>query len=344
MSEQDAEDEVAALTKQVADDKKFIKETEDSLATKKEAWKERSTLRAGEIEAISKAIYILHNDDARDLFKKSFASQGVALLQVQISEQRKAANGAVAALRSAAQKTGDQRLLTLARLVEEPAGGSVKVEFEPVIKAIDKMIALLNEEENKDLEIKETCESDRMEDTRKAVVASREIDELTDTVTKLVSDIAKLKEEVESLEAEHKKVQEELDAATKIREDEHAAFKISDKDDEEAAETVKSAEEVLKSFYSENGLVFAQKGKAPEVTAGEAPPPPPPTWEGGYGGKTGESTGILSIMEMVYQDILEDKAKAKAEEDKSQKEYDEFKADSESHMESLTNEINDKAG
>jgi len=340
MSEQDASDEVAALKTQVADDKKFIKETEASLAAKKEEWKERQVLRAGELAAINKAISILHNNDARDLFKKSFASQGFFLQIQTTSTQKKAANGAALALKSAAQKSGDQRLLTLASLLANP--DSVKTNFDPVLKAIEKMIALLKDEGNKDLEIKESCESDRMSDTRKAILASRAIDEMTDKVTKIVADIAKLKEDIENLEAEHKQVQEDLDAATKIRDDEHGNWKVTDKDDEDAAETVKNARDVLQNFYSENSLMLAQKGKAPVVTAGEAPPPPPPTWEGGYGGKTGETTGVLAILDMVHQDILSDRAKAKTEEDKSLAEYDEFKSDSETHMESLTNEINDK--
>merc|ERR1719254_279188 len=81
MSKQDAQDEVDALKDQVKDDTKFIAQTEKALADKKKSWKVRSDLRAGEIAAINKAIYILHNDDARDLFKKSFASQE-SLLQV----------------------------------------------------------------------------------------------------------------------------------------------------------------------------------------------------------------------------------------------------------------------
>merc|ERR1719443_1051735 len=75
MSRQESEDELNALKKQVKDDTKFIAQTEKSLEEKKAEWKKRSALREGEIAAISKAIYILHNDDARDLFKKSFASQ-----------------------------------------------------------------------------------------------------------------------------------------------------------------------------------------------------------------------------------------------------------------------------
>merc|ERR1719238_2425712 len=76
MSRQDSQDELNALRKQVKDDTKFIGQTEKSLADKKKAWKVRSNLRSEELAAVSKAIYILHNDDSRDLFKRSFDSQG----------------------------------------------------------------------------------------------------------------------------------------------------------------------------------------------------------------------------------------------------------------------------
>merc|ERR1719502_1605837 len=106
MSRQDAKDELDALTKQVADDKKFIADTEASLATKKKEWKERQALRAGEIAAINKAIYILHNDDARDLMKRSFASQGFLQTgQTAHKAQTRRAQTAAAALKVAAQRS-----------------------------------------------------------------------------------------------------------------------------------------------------------------------------------------------------------------------------------------------
>merc|ERR1719460_1548197 len=122
-----------------------------------------------------------------------------------------------------------------------------------------------------------------------------------------------------------------------MREDENASWKVTDKDDKDAAATVQSAKEVLENFYKENDLVFAQKAKQPVsgMAAGDVPPPPPPTWEGGYGGKTGESQGIVAIMEMVREDILKDRADAKSDEDSSQKEYDSFKKDSEDKMKEL---------
>merc|ERR1719440_2347218 len=339
MSREDAVDEVDALTKQVADDTKFIAQTEKSLAEKKEAWKVRSALREGELSAISKAIEILHNDDARDLFKRSFASQAPGeFLQVQQTSSK--ARKVSEALRETAKRSGDARLYRLARLAEEPEVKSVKGRFGPIIKAIDKMIAQLQDEENADLEIKQKCEKDRMDNTREAIVASRDIDEMTDLITKLTAEIEECKKTIEELIAEHKKTEEALKKATRQREDEHAEFLKTDADDKAAAETVASAMEVLESFYKENDLMFVQKKKQPVtgMAAGEAPPPPPATWEGGYGGKTGEATGIIAIMEMVHEDIVKDRKDAQADEDKSEEEYQAFKEDSENHMKELMKE------
>jgi hypothetical protein len=342
MSKQEAQDEVDSLKKQVKDDTKFIGQTEKSLAAKKDAWKVRSELRAGELAAISKAIYILNNDDARDLMKKSFASQESFMQIAQTAHKAKAqrASSAAQALQEAARRSGDARLLSLAASLKAGPKESVKTKFDPIIKAIDKMIKLLKSEEDKDLEIKQTCEEDRMEDTRTAIVASRDIDDMTDLVNKLAAKIAECEKTIEELLAEHKKTKEELKKATRMRDDEHAAWEVTDKEDKDAAATVMSAKEVLEGFYKDNDLVFVQKGKQPVtgMAAGEAPPPPPPTWEGDYGGKTGESMGIVAIMEMVHEDIVKDRKDAKADEDSSQKEYDAFKEDSEAHMEELMDE------
>merc|ERR1740133_215921 len=117
MSRQESQDEVDALKKQVSNDEKFISQTEKALADKKAAWKVRSDLRTGEIAAISKAIFILHNDDARDLFKKSFGSQ---FLQVGQKVHKAMVQSAAVALRDAALRSGDQRLSALAATIAGP--------------------------------------------------------------------------------------------------------------------------------------------------------------------------------------------------------------------------------
>merc|ERR1711972_328392 len=106
------------LTKQVADDKKYIIQLDKALADKKAEWKARLSLRSEEQEAISKAIAILHGDDARDLFKKSFTSQGYLFLQESTSSLAHRGSAAFNTLTAAGKATKDSRLVALAARVQ----------------------------------------------------------------------------------------------------------------------------------------------------------------------------------------------------------------------------------
>merc|ERR1719271_2031965 len=99
----------------------------------------------------------------------------------------------------AAQQSGDQRLVALANDLAKPK--SVKGKFDPIIKSIEKMVRQLKREENQDLETKQTCEDDRMDNTRKAITNSREIDEKTDEITALDAKIAECQKTIKDLEA-----------------------------------------------------------------------------------------------------------------------------------------------
>merc|ERR1719235_1957083 len=92
----DCKAEIEDLEEQLEADTKIIDETTTALADKKAEYKERKASRAKELKAVSKAISILYSDDARDLFKKSYYSQTLEFLQVDmgssaaVQAQRKA--------------------------------------------------------------------------------------------------------------------------------------------------------------------------------------------------------------------------------------------------------------
>jgi len=221
-SKEDSEAERDALETQISNDKGFIEATANDLATKKAEWKDRQELRAGEIEAINKAIAILHSDDARDMFKSSFKSQSFMQLK---STSRSQSVRAADVLASAAKRSGDKRMAALAKSLQTPnesmATGS---HFDEVIAAIDDMVATLKGEEETDLENKETCEKDRADDTRTAIKAARTMDERSDTVDALTNDIAEIVKTIAENEAEIKSIQEELAKATTMRGDEHTEW------------------------------------------------------------------------------------------------------------------------
>merc|ERR1712032_742624 len=193
MSLSEAEAEIKNLKGQVKNDDGYIKQVKDELEAKKKEWKERQEMRSKEQEAVSKAIAILYSDDARDLFKKSFASQGYMLLQETqnkaLTERRWQAKEAIL---QAARDGKDSRLVALASAMVKTGKG-----FDKVIEAIDKMLELLKKEEKEDLEIKEDCEKSRADDTREAIVMSREIDDLSDEITRWKSEIKEFEKEKE---------------------------------------------------------------------------------------------------------------------------------------------------
>jgi peptidoglycan hydrolase CwlO-like protein len=330
MNKEEAQAEVDSLTKQVENDTKYIAQVKKSLAEKKEEWKDRQALRAAEVAAMNKAISILHSDDARDMMKKSFSSQGYLFLQTTSNSR---GSKAASILRKAA-RDHQARLFGLAARASTPS------HFKEVVAAIDKMVDVLKEEEAKDLEIKEECESNRARDSRKAVVLSRDIDEMTDLIATLEGEIADHKEQVARNKQDIQENKDELKEATRVREAETAEFKVSKKDDEAVHELILQATGVLKNFYSDNGLMLIQKSaRAPASKAGEAPPPPPATWEAPYGGKTEESTGIIAILEMVAEDVQKDIALAQAAEEKAQTAYDEAKKNIEANIANLEADI-----
>jgi hypothetical protein len=334
MSKQDSETEMNALKTQITNDKNYIEATATDLENKKAEWKDRQALRRGEIAAINKAISILHSDDARDLFASSLKSQSF----LQVAAQSKSGSAAQVLAR-ASTLSGDKRLAKLAKSLEDPpASMATGSHFDEVIAAIDDMITTLKDEEDMDLENKETCEHDRADDTRTAIKAARTMDERTDTIAELKNDIVEIEKTITENLAEIKSIQEEVSKAEKQRAEEHAEWQQSNSDDQAAKQLVIQAKDVLAGFYEDNNLVLIQnsKKKMDPVNAGEAPPPPPPTWENpSYGGKTGESQGIVAVLEMIAEDIQKDTDKAKAEEDKAQTSFEHFETNSENQIQTL---------
>merc|ERR1719219_898967 len=304
--------------------------------------KARKELRTGEIAAFSKAIEILNNDDARDLRKRSFESQGYMLLQEEgtVVASLRRIESAASVLKEASQSGADMRLAAMAGRVSIM---STKGHFDEVIKSIDKMVKTLKDEEATDLENKEDCEQSRAEDTRKSILLSRAMDDATDTITRLASEIEEIKSDIKDNEKAKAKAKEELKEATRQRQDENTEFKANLKDDKEMASVLAKAKAVLKDFYKENDLMLVQRQPevAAELKAGEAPPPPPSTWDKPYGGKTQVSMGVVAALEVIEDDVQKDIDTAKAAEKKAKEEYDTFKEETEDLMKDLSTAITD---
>jgi hypothetical protein len=314
-------------------DEKYIGDTQASCATKADEWAERKRLRAEEKASIAQAIATLRSDDARDLFKKSFDSHGAFFLQTSASvhkvEHRPMIKNAMAALMKTAVKSGDVRLLLLA---QKHAGGALSKgdPFAPVIKDIDGFIADLKEEEEADMKEKEMCEKERAERTQRVQIYSKQIDMSTAVIGRLTEHIAASQKQVDQINVEIKENEDAKRDATEIRNKEKVEYGASVDDDTAAGQVVENAIAVLKSFYQNNELNapgFVQVRAAKMEEPGEAPTPPPSTWGSEYKGASGETGGIVALMEGIKADIEKDIRAADKEEADAQAAYDKLCAD-----------------
>merc|ERR1719161_3180208 len=361
LNKQEAQDELDMLDTRVKNDEKFIKQSEDSFKTKSDEWKERCRLRGAEMASISEALSVLRSDDARDLAKKSMASQTAMFLQHSAEDKcsRKRNRKAIHLLREGAKKHSDLRLSMLASMLQLHSG---KGKFEKVEKAIDKMVEDLHAEEDEDLEIKENCEADRMKNTKVAKKKSQEIDDKTAFISRKNAQIATLKTKIANLVKNIKDLNMQISEAKAMRDAENAEYKVVKADDVAAKTLIEKTKTVLMKFYEGEGLALVQaktkkkaevhiEKQAPVVAAGEAPPPPPPTWQEPYGGSPGEANGIQAILLMIVDDIEKDIRVATEEEDEQQSDFDDYKSTTENTIGKLEDqkaeyeeEVGDKEG
>jgi len=336
----EAQTESDELTGQNERDKGFIADAKTTCAAKASAWEERKRVRAGEKAAIAQTIATLRSDDARDLFKKSFSSQG-KLLQTSVVHKpvHHRLQRGLKMMRKTAIKAGNMRLLTRVQNVEAKVAKqpSEKSPFEAIVKQVDEEIASLLQEEADDLREKEDCQKQRQEKTAEVEMRAKAIDTNTARIARFHNYIADAERRVEEIIAEIKALEEQKKDAEAQRVKEKAEFEQALEDDTKALEVVNNAKKVLEDFYARESLALGFVQVAAHTSApGEAPTPPPSTWdEGGYKGAAGESGGVVGLMEMIAADIGKDIQKADAEEAEAVTAYEKLVADIDADILSL---------
>jgi septal ring factor EnvC (AmiA/AmiB activator) len=333
-------------------DKKFLANLEVNCAAKKKEWAVRSATRAEELVALADTIKVLNDDDALELFKKTLPSASASFVQVAVT-----ANALKARALAMIQAPHSARLDFIALALR-----GKKIGFEGVIKMIDEMVATLAQEQKDDDDKKEYCaaEFDSSDDKKKAL--ERSIADLETAIAKTEEAIAGLKDSIAALEAGIKALDKQVAEATEQRKQEHVDFNDLIAQDSAAKEVLKFAKNRLNKFYnpklykappkrelSEEDRITVNNGgtlaptAAPGGIAGTgiealaqvslhaqgqvAPPPPPETFDA-YSKKSGESAGVIQMIDMLVKDLDKEMTEAEAEEKDAQADYEQMMKDS----------------
>jgi len=350
---EDVSDTQAALEA----DQEFLKELEKNCKTKTAEWEERQKTRAEELVALADTIKVLNDDDALDLFKKTLPGPSSSFVQVSVSAaaMRSRASAVLGGARKVAlpQDKAGLELLTLALAGKKSLnqGG-----FDKVVKMVDEMVEVLKKEQQDDDHKKEYCfaQFDVADDKKKGLARTVSLEK--NAIATAKDSIATLAEEIAALEAGIKALDKSVAEATEQRKEENAEYKELMAADTAAKEVLGFAKNRLNKFYnpklfkaapkqelSEEERIFVNNGGTPPPTdapggiAGtgieafvqlsaqtlrkDAPGPPPETWAA-YAKKSGESSGVIGMVDLLIKDLEKELTEAKTEEKEGQADYE----------------------
>jgi len=312
---------------------------------------------------LADTIKILNDDDALELFKKTLPSAGSSFVQVgeSVSTMK---NRALALVRGARKMAGhgertnlDFLLLALSGQKSLAAG-----TFDKVLKMIDEMVDVLSKEQESDDQKKEYCEKqfDTADDKKKGL--ERKVSDEDGAIAAAKEGIATLIDEMEALTTGIKDLDKSVAEATAQREEEHADYKDLMASDSAAKELIAIAKNRLNKFYnpklykpkakrelsSEDRIYENMGGDVPTTTPGgiadtgvtvlaqvrahtqrsdAAPAPPPATWDA-YQKKSGETNGVMAMMDILIGDLDKEMTEAETAEKDAQADYEEMMSDS----------------
>jgi len=343
-------------SKSLAADKKFLANLDSNCEKKKAEYEVVKKTRAEELLAIAETIKILNDDDALDLFKKTLPSP--SFIQVKVTEKQMRYQ-ALQLLQVARGKHGIKNA-RLDFLVLALRGQ--QTSFDKVTTMIDDMAALLVKEQKDDDEKKAYCNSelDKTEDEGKVLAAS--ISDLEKMLEDAASSIENLADEITALEAGIEELDSQVVKATALRKTEHEHFVATLAADKASKELLGFAKNRLNKFYNpklykeapkralseEERVVVGMGGTlAPTAPPGGVAgtgiavfaqvsahtellvaPPPPPEAVDAYAKKSEESTGVITMIDMLIADLDKEVQEMEVEEKDSQAEYEQFVADS----------------
>jgi len=345
----DLSDTEAALI----EDQAFLKDMEKNCATKADEWASIVQTRSNELLALADTIKVLNDDDALELFKKTLpgASASAAFVQVSVNAVS-ARTQALAAIRKAASPKLDFIALAIQ---------GKKVGFDKVLKMIDEMVVTLKKEQLDDDHKKEYCAAqfDMADDKKKGL--ERSISDLETAIADAKDGIATSKSEIEALGKSIKALDKSVAEATEQRKEENEEYTELMASDSAAKEILGFAKNRLNKFYNPKlykappaPQAFAQTAPvSPDsgITVfaavsehGVAKPPPPPEAPGAYKKKSGESGGVIAMIDLIVKDLDKEMTVAKSEETNSQAAYETMMTDSASKRADDSKTLADKQG
>jgi len=297
---------------QMRADETFFADTKAACKVKAAEWAERSRLRTEELTGIAKAIAILNSPEAQ----ATFQSSGTTFVQVRAKNSHTYRMKAYNALKSLAQKYQDRHMGKLAVAVK--MGG----HFDKIITMIDTMIATLRKEEAEDIAHRDRCQNSQGKNANDMADLNHDITKSDAELERMGDSETELKTTIKSLEEAIGESKADMAELLSMRNDESDTFKQALKDDADAVALIEKAIVSLTEFYKNNKIPLSLAQKDDPKYSVDEDKAPETTFSGSYGGRKGESGGIIAILGMLKEDTENEMKTSRADDAEAEADYE----------------------
>mmetsp|Transcript_26637 Transcript_26637/g.49021 ORF Transcript_26637/g.49021 Transcript_26637/m.49021 type:complete len:696 (+) Transcript_26637:40-2127(+) len=302
----DAEDSLEDTSEGYTEDQAFLGNLKVDCKTKEAEYEKYKETQAAELLALSETIEILNSDDAAALLQKALPPTANSFMQIQVSAKdvKHRAVEVLAAQRKG-RRAGDPRIDFLELALR---GG--KIGFEEIIKQIDQLMAVLNEEQKSDDARKAHCTKEiaKAEDEAKALSVTG--NSLTKAIAEGKESMSSIATEITALSTGIKELDKAVVEATAQRKEENEDFKEALAEQGAAKDLLRMAKKRMAKFYSPETAASFMQVSAKSGNIQEAHQ------------QKEDATGVMVMFDTLIKDIEMKITEMKHEETGAQESYE----------------------
>eukprot|EP00440_Ansanella_granifera_P022283 gb/GFBE01024205.1/.p1 GENE.gb/GFBE01024205.1/~~gb/GFBE01024205.1/.p1 ORF type:complete len:698 (+),score=300.18 gb/GFBE01024205.1/:1-2094(+) len=309
-----------------------LSKLKESCDEKTKEWDERETTRAEELKAIQETIKILNDDDTLDLFRKTLPSPVLLQLQRTADEAR---SKALSVVRGYAVSQGQEAIANRTGVdLVMLALSSKGVDFSLVMKMINNMTDLMDQEQKDDDKKKAYCEKQAFENTRKTKALRHKIKTLEDAVATKEEALETAAAEIKELQAGVAELDKSVAESTDMRQKEHAEYQKLIQEQAATKDVLLLAKNRMNQFYhpelttteTTTGAydVFMQESPALVQVQAHTQREEPPEFGKS---KSQQGNGVINMIQGLVTETDKTVAEAEFNEKEAQKYYEDFMAD-----------------
>lgn len=323
VEQQVLQDDLKDQTEAQKENSEFATALKKTCEEKEKAWSQYQASQAEELQALTETVDFLSKDQVRDTIRDATST---ALLSTRARTSVDGLSPVPAALSfmqvSESQAIGDS--------LEQASRGQGARGMEDVLRHIDDLHGVLDQEQASDEDRQKYCETKLRQATAAKSNKQREAEDAKSIIATCQNELDTVVGQIGSLKARMEDLDKQVAKTTSARQAERTAFEKSRDTNHAALELLAVAEKRLERFYATSLVQASEKALGQVASAQDTSSSlaasrsrsPPPTADLSYQTQGGGATRVLQLFNTIKADVQKQNAMLESEDAIGQSEYE----------------------